>query len=74
MGIVNINTLSMGGVIIFLLYKGFANRRKPELRTPAGLPVPIGVGRDRSFVNQTGDAGAYTDQLRRRALGIHLVT
>jgi hypothetical protein len=74
MGFININTLSIGFLAIFLLYKGFPRKQKHDLVTPGGLPVPIGVGRDRSFVNQTGDAGLYTEQHRRRVLGKHLVS
>lgn len=73
MGFVNINTLSIGGVLIFILYKTLQNRQKPELRTREGLPVPIGVGRERSFVNKTGDAGLYIDQIRKRREGYNLI-
>lgn len=74
MGYININTLSLGVVLLFLLYKGYVTRvQKPELVTRAGLPVPIGVGRERSFVNKTGDAGLYIDQLRKRQEGYTLV-
>lgn len=65
----NINLIAVGllfAVFASYLYTGWTNRDKP---LPSILPwVPIDVSKSRSFVNQTKDAGMFTEFARRTAI------
>lgn len=66
-----INTVAVGAVALFLAYKAFRLfywDRKPELVTPEGLPVPMSVGKERSFHSLTRDASMFTLKTRRCAI------
>ena len=68
---VTINTVAVGGVLAFLAYKAFRFfywDRKPEMVTPQGLPVPMSVGKERSFHSLTRDASMFTLKTRRCAI------
>ena len=66
-----INTIAVGTVGLFLAYKTFRIfywNRKPEMVTPEGLPVPMSVGKERSFHSLTRDASMFTLKTRRTAI------
>ena len=60
----------MGAVALFFAYKAFRHFYwdKAEMVTPEGLPVPLSVGKERSFHSLTRDASMYTLATRRRAI------
>ena len=66
----SINAWALGAVALFLAYKAFRHFYwdKAELVTPEGLPVPLSVGKERSFHSLTRDASMYTEARRRRAI------
>jgi len=62
-----INAYAIGIMIAVLAYTYYINRERKEVEH--FLPwVPIQVGKARSFVNQTSDAGMYTEYTRRKAI------
>lgn len=64
--VMNINAIALGLLAVVLgwyTYQAFLLRDKPP---PSQLPwVPIDVNKRRSFVNQTRDAGMFTELTRR---------
>ena len=66
-----INTIAVGGLLVFLAYKAFRIfywDRKPEMVTPQGLPVPMSMGKERSFHSLTRDASMFTLKTKRCAI------
>jgi hypothetical protein len=65
----NINVLVMAllsAIIGLYTWRAFLHQNEPP---PSQLPwVPIDVNKQRSFVNQTRDAGMYTERARRVAI------
>lgn len=65
----NINVLVMallGAVIGLYTWRAFLHQNEPP---PSQLPwVPIDANKQRSFVNQTRDAGMFTERTRRVAI------
>lgn len=67
----NINTLFIAGLALFIGYNIFNYYRTPydPYQIPTGaLPVPMQVGKTRSIVSKTGDASMRTEYNRRRAI------
>jgi hypothetical protein len=66
----SINAWALGAAVLFLAYKAFRHFYwdKPEMVTPEGLPVPMSVGKQRSFHSLTRDASMYTEARRRLAI------
>lgn len=66
----SINAWALGGLVVFLMYKAFRHFYwdKPELVTSEGLPVPLSVGKQRSFHSLTRDAGLFIEAQRRKAI------
>jgi hypothetical protein len=66
----SINAWALGAVALFFAYKAFRHFYwdKPEMITSEGLPVPMSVGKQRSFHSLTRDASMYTEARRRRAI------
>lgn len=66
----SINAWALGGLVFFLAYKALRHFYwdKPELVTQEGLPVPMSVGKQRSFHSLTRDASMYTLATRRKAV------
>lgn len=65
----NINVIVLtllAAVIGMYTWKAFFNLDKPV--QIGSLPLPIQVGKSRSFVNQTRDAGMFTERTRRAAI------
>lgn len=61
---IGILVLAIGAHMVYAYYKS-----KKEDNNPHFLPfTPIQVGKARSFVNQTSDAGMYTEYTRRKAI------
>ena len=64
----NINLLVLGVMFTLLGLYSWTAYTRPE-STPNFLPwVPIQVGKQRSFVNQTRDAGMFIERTRRTAI------
>lgn len=63
----NINLLAMGMLVLFLSYHAWLAWQPIPLPPTSAIPAPIQVGKQRSFVNQTRDAGMFIELQRRQA-------
>jgi hypothetical protein len=69
MGLLNINTGMIGILLLFVGYHvALAWWPQPQTELPGGLPLPVMVGKSRSFVSMTRDAGMFTEKSRRCAI------
>ena len=63
----NINLFSMGMLVVFIAYHAWLAWQPIPLAPTSGLPAPMQVGKQRSFVNMTRDAGMFVELQRRQA-------
>lgn len=69
MGLLNINTGVVGLLLLFIGYHiSLAWWPQPQTTLPGGLPVPMSVGKTKTYTSLTRDAGMFTEKSRRCAI------